>query len=70
MDLAGALIRRLVLVASALVALAAPAWACPSCALSQGVDTLVFILAFLIVPYLIVSGTWIWIRRILKSEES
>ena len=24
----------------------------------------------LVVPYAIVSGTWIWIRRILKSEES
>ena len=34
-----------------------------------GVDTLVFILAFLVVPYVIVSGTWIWIRRILKSEQ-
>ena len=70
MDAAATLTRRLTLVASAVAALAAPAWACPSCALSQGVDTLVFILAFLVVPYAIVSGTWIWIRRILKSEES
>lgn len=70
MDAAAALTRRITLVASAVAALAAPAWACPSCALSQGVDTLIFILAFLVVPYLIVSGTWIWIRRILKSEES
>ena len=62
--------RRGVLALSALGALAAPAWACPSCSLSQGLDTLGFILAFLVVPYVIVSGTWMWIRRILKSERS
>jgi len=62
--------RRGVLGASALGALAAPAWACPSCSLSQSLDTLIFILAFLVVPYVIVGGTWMWIKRILKAEQS
>jgi len=62
--------RRSVLSASAIAALAAPAWACPTCSLSQGIDTLVYILAFLVVPYVIVAGTFVWIKRILKSEQS
>ena len=59
---------RILLCVCALLALAWPAWACPSCSLSQGVDTLVFILAFMVVPYVIVGGTWAWIRRILRRE--
>ena len=59
---------RVLLSACAMAALAGPAWACPSCSLSQGVDTLVFILAFMVVPYVVVGGTWAWIRRILKQE--
>ncbi len=59
---------RILLCVCALPALAAPAWACPTCSLSQGVDTLVFILAFMLVPYVIVAGTWDWIRRLLRQE--
>jgi hypothetical protein len=52
----------------ALAALAAPAAACPYCSLSQGADTLAFIAAFLVVPYAVVAGTLLCIRRILRSE--
>jgi hypothetical protein len=53
----------------ALAALAAPAAACPYCALSQAGDTLVYIACFLVAPYLIVSGTWLVIRHILRAEQ-
>ncbi|MHC5212197.1 MAG: hypothetical protein ACYTG2_15880 [Planctomycetota bacterium] len=53
----------------ALAGLAAPAAACPSCALSQGKDTLLFIGAFILVPYVVVSCTVLWIRRILRAEQ-
>jgi hypothetical protein len=53
----------------ALCALAAPAAACPSCALSQGKDTLLFIAAFILVPYVVVSCVALWIRRILRAEQ-
>ena len=51
-----------------MAALAAPAAACPSCALSQGVDTLIYILGFLVIPYAVVTGTYLWMRRVLASE--
>ncbi len=54
--------------AGALAGLAAPALACPYCALSQGKDTLVFIAAFVLLPYVLVSGAVAWIRHILASE--
>ena len=68
-DTAQALTRRGALALGALGALAAPAWACPTCSLSQGIDTLVFVLAFMIVPYAVVSLTWMWIKRILRQEQ-
>jgi hypothetical protein len=52
----------------ALAGLAAPALACPYCALSQGRDTLVYIAAFVLLPYVIVSGAVAWIRHLLASE--
>ena len=54
--------------ALALAALAAPAAACPYCSVAQGGDTLKYIAVFLLAPYLIVTGTWLAIRHILKSE--
>ena len=60
---------RLAASAGALVAFAAPAWACPYCAVSQSNDTLIYILAFILVPYVIVSGVLFWMRRILRSEQ-
>jgi len=53
----------------ALLALAAPAAACPYCSLSQAGDTLVYIAVFLVAPYLVVSGTWLAIRHILRAEQ-
>ena len=52
----------------AVAAFAPGAAACPYCSLSQGLDTLAYIMGFLIIPYVIVSGTWLWMRRVLASE--
>ena len=52
----------------ALAGLAAPAAACPYCALSQGADTLVYITAFVLLPYIVVTGVVAWMRHILASE--
>ena len=52
----------------ALAGLAAPAAACPFCALSQSSDTLIYIAAFVLLPYVIVSGALAWIRHLLASE--
>ena len=53
---------------SAFALLAAPASACPSCSLGQGLDTLMIILGFMVVPYVVVSCVWLWMRRLLNSE--
>lgn len=60
--------RRLALGASALAALAAPVSACPSCSVGQAVETLVLVLAFMFIPYVIVSGVWFWMKRLLARE--
>lgn len=54
----------------ALLAFAPAASACPYCALSQGTDTLIFILCFLVIPYLVVSGVWFWMKRVLAAERA
>ncbi len=64
------LTRRGAALVGALGALAAPAWACPTCSLSQGLDTLIFVLAFLVVPYAVVTFTWMWLKRILRQEQA
>jgi hypothetical protein len=53
----------------ALPGLSAPAAACPYCSLSQGADTLLYIAAFITVPYVIVTCVLFWIRRILRAEQ-
>ena len=50
-------------------ALSAPAAACPYCALSQGADTLLYVMGFLIIPYVVVSVVWLCMKRILASED-
>jgi hypothetical protein len=55
---------------SALALLAAPASACPTCSVGQGIETLVFVLCFLVIPYLVVSAVWFWMRRVLASENA
>jgi hypothetical protein len=52
----------------AIVALSSDAWACPYCALSQGTETLLFIAAFLGIPYLVVTVVMLCMRRVLASE--
>ncbi len=54
---------------SALVALAAPVAACPYCSLSQSSDTVIYILGFMFLPYLLVSGSLFAIRRVLSNEQ-
>ena len=61
-------VRKLATAAGALVAFSAPAVACPYCSLSQGAETLVFIAAFLLIPYVIVTAVMFWMRRVLASE--
>lgn len=52
----------------ALLVLGPRADACPYCALSQGSDTLIYILMFLVIPYVIVTGVWFWMKRVIASE--
>lgn len=60
---------RAVLLAGALAAAAPPARACPSCAVGQGLETLGYVLAFMGIPYLIVTGTVLAMRRALREEQ-
>jgi hypothetical protein len=53
----------------AIAGLSATASACPFCALSQSADTLVYVGALMLVPYLVVSGVVMWVRRVLASEK-
>ena len=53
----------------AVAALSAPARACPFCSLTQSADTLIYVAALMLVPYLIVSGVVLWMRRVLASEQ-
>jgi hypothetical protein len=55
-------------VLGALVGLSASAAACPFCALSQSADTLIYVGALMLVPYVVVSGVVLWMRRVLASE--
>jgi hypothetical protein len=52
----------------AVLGLSSAAWACPYCALSQSADTLIYVGALTLVPYLVVSGVVFWMRRLLASE--
>jgi hypothetical protein len=69
MTAARRLLRSLAGPAVAIGVLAAPAAACPYCALSQGTDTLIYIMAFLGIPYVIVFGTWRWMKHVLAQEQ-
>jgi len=61
--------RVLAFLSSALLLLALPASACPTCSVGQGMETLALILAFLAIPYVIVSGIWFWMKRLFAGEE-
>jgi hypothetical protein len=62
------MIRRLTVMFSAVAALAIPASACPSCSTGQGLETLLYVLGFLAIPYLVVSGVLFWMRRLMNQE--
>ena len=49
-------------------ALAPAASACPSCSVGQGLETLAYILAFMAIPYLVVSGVLYWVRKVISQE--
>lgn len=59
---------RLAATLGAVVGLSAAASACPYCALSQNVDTLVYVGLLMLVPYVLVSGVVLWMRRVLARE--
>jgi len=62
------ILARLTAAAGALAALAVPASACPSCSVGQGLETLAYVLGFLLIPYGVVTGVLFWMRR-LHAEE-
>jgi hypothetical protein len=62
------MIRRLVLGCSALAALASSASACPSCSTGQGLETLLYVLGFLTIPYVVVTGVLFSMRKLLNQE--
>lgn len=58
-----------VLCLSALCGLAPAAAACPTCGVAgSGVETLAAIMGFLLIPYVIVSGVWFWMKRVIATE--
>jgi hypothetical protein len=66
---AGRALPRAAATLGAVLGLSAAAWACPYCALSQSADTLIYVGALVLVPYLVVSGIALWVRRLLASEK-
>lgn len=54
---------------SAAALLAGPAAACPSCSLAQAGDTLLYVVSFMLLPYLLVSGSIVWIKSLLDEEK-
>jgi hypothetical protein len=54
--------------AGALVALATSAGACPSCSVGQGLETLAYVLGFLLIPYGVVTGVLFWMRKLTAEE--
>ncbi|MDP6385425.1 MAG: hypothetical protein QGI93_04440 [Planctomycetota bacterium] len=49
--------------------MSSPAAACPSCSLGQALSTLVYVAAFMAIPYVIVTGVCMWMRRVVRTEE-
>jgi hypothetical protein len=64
----GAALRALIVVL-AVGAFAPAAAACPTCGVAgQGGETLMWVLGFLAIPYVVVSGVWIWMKHLMASE--
>lgn len=62
------MIARLALMLGAVVAMASSASACPSCSTGQGLETLIYVLCFLTIPYVVVSGVMFWMRKLFNQE--
>ena len=65
------MIRRLptlVAAAGAVLALAPAASACPSCSVGHGLETLAYVMAFMAIPYVVVSGVLYWVKKVLAQE--
>lgn len=54
---------------SSLLLLALPLSACPTCSVGQALETLALVLAFLGIPYVVVTGVWFCMKRLLAGEE-
>ena len=54
---------------SCLLLMALPLSACPTCSVGQAVETLALVMAFMTIPYVIVTGVWFWMKRLLAGEE-
>ena len=61
--------RRGLLFAAAAYLSAAPALACPSCSLGQAIETLLYVMGFMLIPYVIVTGVLFWMRRVVALEQ-
>ncbi|MFT7485937.1 MAG: hypothetical protein ACI9F9_001789 [Candidatus Paceibacteria bacterium] len=59
---------RLALMMGAVAALASSASACPTCSVGQGLETLIYVLGFLGIPYLVVTGVLFWMRKVTSQE--
>lgn len=76
MDVSGSRVSRVarrtsavVLCLSAMCALAPSAAACPTCGVAgSGIETLAAVMGFLLIPYVIVSGVWFWMKRVIATE--
>ena len=59
---------RFSLALATLCATATTASACPSCSVGQGMETLAYVLGFLTIPYMVVSGVLWWMRKLTMQE--
>ena len=60
---------RVLVVLLVLGALSPDAAACPTCGVAgQGSETLLWVLGFLAIPYVVVSGVWMWMKHVMASE--
>jgi len=60
---------RALLVVLVVGALAPAAAACPTCGVAgQGSETLLWVCGFLVIPYVVVTGVWFWMKRLMASE--
>ncbi|MFT4538770.1 MAG: hypothetical protein ACI835_001207 [Planctomycetota bacterium] len=60
--------QRASLLLGASLALTSSASACPACSLGQGMETLVYIMGFMTIPYVIVTGVLYWMRKLTLLE--